>query len=77
MSALEQEGTTLTFKLRDDYDSVWITVDGISVYVRRTEHGARVELYPRGNEDVDPPLDHAVAESDPEATITSAGDNDE
>ena len=30
--------------------SVWITVDNISVYVRRTDEGVVVDLYPLGEE---------------------------
>jgi hypothetical protein len=34
------------FVLKEDARSVWITVDNISVYVRRTDEGVAVDLYP-------------------------------
>lgn len=37
------------FTLREGAPSCWLTVDGISVYVRRFPgHGVRVELYAKG-----------------------------
>lgn len=41
------------FRLADDADSVWITVGDLSVYVRRVEGGARIAVYPLGEEDGD------------------------
>ncbi len=36
--------------LREGHSSVWVTVDNISVYVRRTDEGVAVDLYPVGEE---------------------------
>ena len=36
-----------------DGNSVWITVDTVSVYIRRQEEGVSVCLYPTGREDED------------------------
>lgn len=50
--------TDTDYTMRPDLQSVWITVDGISVYILRTDDGARVELYVAG-EEMDEPLDVA------------------
>ena len=34
------------FILKEEAQSVWITVNNISVYVRRTDEGVAVDLYP-------------------------------
>ena len=39
------EGDT-DYELNKDFKSCWITVDNISVYVRRTDEGVAVDLYP-------------------------------
>lgn len=49
MSVLRQEDES-DFLLEEDATSVWITVDNISVYVRRTDEGVAVDLYPKGYE---------------------------
>jgi len=33
------------YKLKSDVDSVWITVDKFSVYVRRTDEGIAVDIF--------------------------------
>lgn len=38
------------FVLRDEAQSIWITIGNISVYVRRTDEGVAVDLYPKGYE---------------------------
>ena len=38
------------FRLRDDCDSLWITINNISVYLKRTDEGVAVSLYPKGRE---------------------------
>lgn len=38
------------FILKEEATSVWITVDNMSVYVRRTDEGVAVDIYPRGME---------------------------
>lgn len=38
------------YELKEDQNSVWITVDNISVYIRRTDEGVSVGLYPKGRE---------------------------
>ena len=38
------------YTLFDDEISCWITVDNISVYVRRTDEGVVVDLFPKGLE---------------------------
>ncbi len=63
-SALKRDpdtGVENDYTLRDEHPSVWITVDTISVYIRRTDEGVTVKLYPKGNEDDDPALDVAQA----------------
>lgn len=47
--ALRQEGET-DYRLEDDQQSCWISVGNISVYVRRTDEGVAVDLYPLGQE---------------------------
>lgn len=51
--------TDTDYIMSQDLQSVWVTVDGISVYIRRTfDGGVRVELYVAG-EEMDEPLDVA------------------
>lgn len=57
----DQTGIDNDYTLRDDHPSVWITVGTISVYVRRTDEGVVVKLFPKGDEAEDPPLDYAKA----------------
>lgn len=47
--ALRQEGES-DYTLEEDATSCWIAVDNISVYVRRTDEGVAVDLYPNGQE---------------------------
>ena len=50
--------TDTDYTMSPDAQSVWITVNGISVYIQRTVDGARVKLYVAG-EEMDEPLDVA------------------
>jgi len=43
--ALKREGDE-DYVLKEEHDSVWITVDNISVNVLRRSYGVVVELYP-------------------------------
>lgn len=47
--ALEAE-SSYDYVLRKKEASVWITVDNVSVYVRRNDEGVSVDLYPKGEE---------------------------
>jgi len=38
------------YTLKQGENSVWITVDNISVYVVRADEGVIVDLYPKGDE---------------------------
>ena len=53
-SALKQAETETDYELNDNYNSCWVTVGNISVYVRRTTDGVSVELLPRYKEDKSP-----------------------
>lgn len=44
----EEEGTT-DFVLK--HDSAWVTVKGFSVYLKQTDEGVAVDIYPKGEED--------------------------
>jgi hypothetical protein len=57
---LEYE-TDVDYKLKDGYEYVWITVGNISVYMKRTDEGVVVDLYPLHNECADPPLGSTYA----------------
>lgn len=46
---LKQDSFT-DYTLKDCADSVWITINNISVYLRRTDEGVAVALYPVGRE---------------------------
>ena len=46
---LEHNGDS-DYTLKPGETSVWITVDNISVYVRRTDEGVIVDLYPHFGE---------------------------
>lgn len=48
-SALKQEQYD-EFTLVSEHDLVWITVGNISVYLRRTNEGVAIDLYPVGQE---------------------------
>lgn len=51
---LSREGDT-EFVLSSEQRSIWITVDDVSVHIRRTEEGGvRVSLYPLDGEMGDP-----------------------
>lgn len=52
--------TDTDYIMGHDVESLWITVNGISVRIQRAEDGARVELYVAG-EETDAPLDFAHA----------------
>ena len=43
----------LDYSLDSDSESVWITVDTVSVYIKRQDEGVSVYLYPTGHEDED------------------------
>jgi hypothetical protein len=43
----------LDYTLDSDSESVWITVDTVSIYIKRQDEGVSVYLYPRGHEDED------------------------
>lgn len=47
--ALKAE-SSYDYILQKDEPSVWITVDNVSVYVRRNDEGVSVDLYPKGDE---------------------------
>ena len=38
------------YELMEGHQSCWITVNNISVYIRRTDEGVSVQLYPLNNE---------------------------
>lgn len=49
--ALEQEGNCGSdFRLKEGFNSCWITVDSISVYVKRGDEGVVVDLFAKGAE---------------------------
>jgi hypothetical protein len=49
--ALEKDGVEgWDYILHPEVECVWITVNNISVYVRRTDEGVAVSLYPKGRE---------------------------
>ena len=54
MPALRQTEGDTEYELKDDYNSCWVTVGNISVYVRRTTDGVSVELLPHYKEDKPP-----------------------
>jgi len=43
----------LDYTLDSDSASVWITVDAVSVQIKRQDEGVSVYLYPTGHEDED------------------------
>ena len=57
---LEQDDSNTDYTLREDATSCWITVDDISVYIRRVAGGVRVELFPVSKED-GPPVAYCEA----------------
>jgi hypothetical protein len=38
------------YELRKGHDFVWVAVDNISIYIRRTHEGAIVDMFARGKE---------------------------
>ncbi len=44
---LKRDGPGPDFILEEGEDCVWIAVDNIAVYVRRTDEGVAVSLYPK------------------------------
>jgi|VirMetMinimDraft_7_1064189.scaffolds.fasta_scaffold00786_7 hypothetical protein len=51
--ALHQEEYA-DFVLKKEAQSVWVTIDNLSLYVRRTDEGVAVDIYPVGMEMEDP-----------------------
>ena len=47
------EGDT-DYELNKDFKSCWIAVDNISIYVRRTDEGVAVALFPAQHEAEEP-----------------------
>jgi len=52
--ALKQTEGDIDYELNQEYQSCWITVNNISVYVLRTSDGVSVDLLPLGKEDKPP-----------------------
>jgi len=50
---LEPGGELNDFILHPSYESAWVTVDGLSVCIRRRDGGVRIEVYPQCAEDED------------------------
>ena len=44
--SLESSDSETDYLLNPEHDSVWITIDNISVYLRRHDWGVCVDLYP-------------------------------
>lgn len=44
------DATSNDFVLKENCDSVWITINNISVYVRRTDEEVSVDLFEKGTE---------------------------
>jgi len=49
MSVLIQNEET-DYTLSPPHESCWITVDTVSVYIRRTDEGVAIDLFPKGRE---------------------------
>lgn len=60
--ALFRESET-DYVLKEDWHSVWITVDEVSIYIHRRPGGAQVDAYVKGME-TDDPLDGFFIEGD-------------
>jgi hypothetical protein len=82
MPALKQTEGDTDYELNEDFKSCWITVNNISVYIRRTDEGVAVELFPVHNEDK-PPLagtyatfaDMSISVGAPTRIIATASEN--
>ena len=57
------------YELKEDHQSCWITVDNISVYVRRCDEGVSVSLYPHFLENNDSLTETSATFADAEAEI--------
>ena len=51
--ALSIEVKPNDYILNDDFSSVWITVNSVSVHLKRTDEGVVVDLYKKGEEHED------------------------
>ena len=60
MPALKQTEEDTDYELNDDYNSCWVTVGNISVYIHRTTDGVSAKLFPHFAEDK-PPIASAYA----------------
>ena len=56
------------YRLDENAKSCWITVNDVSVWVRRTEEGVEVQLFPAHRE-MQPPLDMAFVSHEDAAAI--------
>jgi hypothetical protein len=52
--ALKQTEGDIDYELNQEYQSCWITVNNISVYVRRGDEGVAVALFPVQREAEEP-----------------------
>jgi len=51
--SLDKDSSGTGYLLNPRHSSVWITIDNISVYLRRQDWGVCIDLYPIGQEDKD------------------------
>jgi len=51
--SLDKDSSGTGYLLNPRHSSVWITIDNISVYLRRHDWGVCIDLYPIGQEDKD------------------------
>ena len=73
MSALHRESDT-DYVLHEDFESVWITVDGLSIYIIRRPDGVEVEAYVKGME-MEAALDGFLVEGDFSESNSSPDDS--
>lgn len=60
-SALIEQGSN-DYSLRKNEASVWIGVDRLAVYIKRSGSGVEVQIYKSGKE-MDPPVAEAYADN--------------
>jgi len=51
--SLDKDSSGIEYLLNPRHSSVWITIDNISVYLRRHDWGVCIDLYPIEQEDAD------------------------
>ncbi|MBW4465620.1 MAG: hypothetical protein KME07_09295 [Pegethrix bostrychoides GSE-TBD4-15B] len=72
VAALQQTADT-EYRLNPQYSSCWISIETISVYIRCTDEGVSIDLYPLNNETEEAIVSTYALFSEADSINTAAG----